>query len=134
MSKRKIAGTIADATLPKTPVEVNGKTYYLCFTVGALSEAETAINRELGLVGTENEVNLLQALPKQNLANTRLVFAAAVRAFHPELTFDEAAELLEVPDLYPVAVAIREAWARARVQPKDDEGEGRPIEAAAAVA
>jgi hypothetical protein len=132
MKQKKIAGTIADATLPKTPVEVNGKTYYLCFTVGALSEAETAINRELGLVGTDNEVNLLQALPKQNMANTRLVFAAAVRVFHPELSFDEAAELLEIPDLYPVAIAIREAWARARVETKDAADD--PINAAAAVA
>ncbi|HKD60546.1 MAG TPA: hypothetical protein VKB47_08800 [Terracidiphilus sp.] len=110
---RAIAGTRADATLPKTPVTVGGKTYDLCFDLGALSEAETAINAELAAAGRRDFVNLLYALPAGNLSSTRLIFAAAVRTFHPELTFDEATRLLELPDLFEVAVAVKAAWAAA---------------------
>lgn len=124
MKTRKIAGTIADATLPKTPVEIGGKTFNLCFDLGALAEAEQAINAELHRAGRRADfVNLLNALPVQNLTNTRIVFAAAVRTFHPEIGFDEAIELLEMPDLYNVAVAIREAWDASAPAPAKDAAE-----------
>jgi hypothetical protein len=133
MSRRKIAGTIADATLPKTPVEIDGKIYNLCFTLGALSEAETSINAELAREGRDDYVNLLYALPAGNLASTRIIFAAAVRAFHPELTFEQARDLPALEDLYTIAVKVREAWNRARVKDKDED-DANPTEPAAAVA
>lgn len=107
---RKIAGTVADPTLPKSPVTVGGKSYNLCFDLGALAEAETAINAELIRAGRTDLVNLLYALPNQTLANTRIIFAAAVRTFHPEISFDAARKLISLDDLYSVALAIREAW------------------------
>lgn len=110
--KRKIAGTIADATLPKTPIELGGVTYNLCFDLGALCEAETAINDELRASG--QAVNLLIALPVQNLANTRLAFAAAVRVFHPELTFEAACDVLRLADMLLVAIKVKEAWEASR--------------------
>jgi hypothetical protein len=122
MKHRNIAGTIADATLPKTPIEIGGVTYQLCFDLGALAEAETAINAELSAAGRGDFVNLLYALPAQNLANTRIVFAAAVRTFHPELSFDAARKLVELPDLYAVALKVRQAWEASRV----DEGAAAP--------
>lgn len=108
--KREIAGTPADPTLPKTPVEVGGKTYNLCFDLGALAEAEQAINAELYRAGRKDYVNLLSALPQQNLACTRIVFAAAVRKFHPELGFEAALELVGINDLLTIALAIKDAW------------------------
>jgi hypothetical protein len=111
MSKRKIADTTSDATLPRTHATVGGKTYDLCFDLGALSEAETQLCRQ------GHEVNLLNALPVQNLANTRIVFAAAVRKFHPELEFEEAQALLGLGDLYSVALLIQEAWNKATADP-----------------
>jgi hypothetical protein len=128
MARRKIAGTIADATLPKTPIEIAGVTYQLCFDLGALAEAETAINAELIAAGRDDLVNLLFALPAQNLANTRIVFAAAVRTFQPELTFDAARNLIQLPDLYAVALKVREAWNASRVDESETAG---PIEATA---
>ena len=133
MKQRKIAGTVADATLPKTPVEIDGRTYQLCFTLGALSEAETSINAELARQGSEERVNLLLALPSGNLASTRIVFAAAVRTFHPELSFDEARDLLTFEDLYTVALKVRDAWNESRARPKEVADEN-PREAAAPAA
>lgn len=131
MKQRKIAGTIADATLPKTAIEIRGKTYHLCFDLGALAEAETAINAELAREGRSDLVNLLYALPAQNLASTRTIFAAAVRTFHPDLSFEEARQLPALEDLYTVAVKVREAWNQSRVEPAADEAAENPPQAAA---
>jgi len=132
MKQRRIAGTLADATLPRTAIQIRGKEYYLCFDLGALAEAETAINAELGREGRGDTVNLLYALPAQNLASTRIIFAAAVRTFHPELSFEEARQLPTLEDLYTVAVKVREAWAQSRVEPEaGDETVADPLQAAA---
>jgi hypothetical protein len=115
---RKIAGTVADPTLPKTPVVIGGKTYNLCFDLGALAEAETAINAEILRAGRTDIVNLLFALPGQNLANTRIMFAAAVRKFQPEIDFESALELLTFESIYAVATALTAAWKAANPEPE----------------
>lgn len=130
--QRKIAGTSADATLPKTPIEIRGKEYFLCFDLGALAEAETVINFELARQGRSDLVNLLYALPAQNLASTRIIFAAAVRTFHPELSFEEARQLPALEDLYTVAVKVREAWNQSRVEPAASDADPNPPQATAA--
>jgi hypothetical protein len=107
---RGIAGTIGDASLTRTPVTVKGKEYDLCFDLGALSEAESAINAEYAKAKLPDRVNLLVALTDFNLRNTRILFAAALRTFHPEISFQEALELPAIPDLYRVISAIEEAW------------------------
>jgi hypothetical protein len=124
--KRAIAGTPADASLPKTPVTVGGKTYNLCFDLGALSEAETAINLDFVRRDDSRRVNLLAALPFDDLANTRIVFAAAVRKFHPELGFEEAMGLLGLDDVYRVWGAIRAAWDASRPQSEGTPGPTDP--------
>jgi hypothetical protein len=116
MTHRGIVGTIADATLPRTPVTVGGKEYNLCFDLGALSEAETAINAEYIRMKRSERVNLLVALTDMNLSNTRILFAAAMRAFHPEIGFEEALALPTVSDLYMVVKAIEAAWMAGTVE------------------
>ncbi|HEV2463546.1 MAG TPA: hypothetical protein VGT04_07065 [Acidobacteriaceae bacterium] len=123
MKSREIANTKKDATLPRTPVMIGGKSYDLCFDLGALSEAETELRRQ------GHDVNLLAALPTQNLANTRVIFAAAVRAFHPELGFEEAQKMLTIGDLYNVADAIFAAWSAAMPTPSEEKN-GDPPQAA----
>jgi hypothetical protein len=118
-STRKIAGTAADPTLPKTPVNIGGTTYDLCFDFGALAEAETAINAELDRAKSEERVNLLNALPTQNLANTRLLFAAGIRTFHPEISFRDALRMPTPAVLFDVAMAVRAAWIKS--SPPDGE-------------
>ena len=110
MRTRKIAGTTADATLPKTPVVLGGKTYNLCLDLGALAEAETEINGELLRAGRKESVNLLFALPALNLASVRLIFAAAIRKFHPEISFDEACALVTLVTVYDIAKRIQDVW------------------------
>jgi hypothetical protein len=122
MSKRDIAGTVADASLPRTPITVRGKDYDLCFDLGALSEAETAINAENARAKLPDRVNLLVALTDLNLKNTRILFAAALRTFHPEMGFKEALELPAIPDLFRVISAIEAAWTAATADPE------RPVE------
>lgn len=125
--KRTIANTPADASLPKTPVTIGGKTYNLCFDLGALSEAETAINAELARLDPPQRVNLLIALPDTTLGSTRVTFAAAVRKFHPELRFAEAMNLLTLANVHDVAILIREAWEKATAppEPTDPTGPGK---------
>lgn len=128
MTKRKIAGTVADPTLPKTPVTIGEKTYSLCFDFGALAEAETAINADLLRARSDYQVNLLNALPTQNLANTRILFAAALRTFHPEIDFDEACKMPDAPALFTVASAIRDAWVAAMPAPEQAADPTQPGE------
>lgn len=124
MTGRKVAGTAADPTLPKTPVTIGGTTYQLCFDLGALAEAETAINAELLRANSDKQVNLLAALPVQDLASTRALFAAGLRAFHPEISYAEAVKLLDFSSLYDVAIAVRTAWGAA--SPEADKGADPP--------
>jgi hypothetical protein len=107
---REIAGTVADPTLPKTPITIGGKTYNLCFTFGALAEAEASINAELRSNGSEERVNLLVALPCHDMANVRKVFAAALRTFHPEITFPDAIKMVDFRNVYDIALAVKHAW------------------------
>jgi hypothetical protein len=118
MTKRQIAGSLADATLPRTPITVRGKEYNLCFDLGALAEAEMAINADFARAKMPERVNLLVSLSELNLRNVRIMFAAAVRTFHPELGFEEAQKLLAVGDVFRVAAAITDAWSEAVPEPE----------------
>ena len=120
MSKRKIAGTPTDPTLPKTPVNIDGKEYTLCFDLGALAEAEAAILAE------GHQVNLLAALPVLNLSNVRLIFAAAIRKFHPDVTFSQAVAMVTLRNVYALAQVIADAWKAAIPEVEVSEGEAQP--------
>jgi hypothetical protein len=104
MPKRRVANTVVDATLPKIPVTIDGKTYDLCFDLGALAEAETEFRRQ------GHDVNLMDALPGFTLAQVRTLFPCALRKFHPDISFDDAQKMVTLPTLYVVAAAIGAAW------------------------
>lgn len=104
MTKRKIADTPIDPTLPNTPIEIDGKKLDLCFDLGALAEAEDHFLRE------GKDVNILTALPRLNLSNVRVLFAASLRKFHPEYTFDAAVKLVTLANLYLITNLIQQAW------------------------
>lgn len=125
MAKRKIAGTVADATLPKTPIVIDGKTYNLCFDYGALSEAEVAINVELAKIGNER-VNLLIALAELNLGSTRTLFAAALRTFHVEIGFAAAQAMVRHDNLFLVAGTIQDAWKASTPEPTGNPPQAQP--------
>ena len=89
----------------KFPIEIDGKTYNLCFDSGPLVDAEEFFGQR------GHEVNLLKALTDLTIANVRRVFPCAVHTFHPELSFEDAQALMTLPAIYPVAIAINAAWA-----------------------
>lgn len=128
MTKRQIAGSIADATLPRTPVMIGGKEYFLCFDLGALAEAETAINVEFARAKLPERVNLLVSLSELNLKNVRVLFAAAVRTFQPDLGFEEAQELLALGDVFRVVAALEASWSAAVPEPEEKKPQ-EPVEA-----
>lgn len=124
--ERKIAGTVADPTLPKTPVTIGGKTYNLCFDLGALAEAEAAMNEHVKKAGGSEFANLLSNLYPLNLANTRILFAAGVRKFHPEIGFDEAMALLNPANILVAATAVAMAYAAASKLDVEEENPPAP--------
>lgn len=123
---RKIAGTAADASMPKTPIQIDGKSYDLCFDYGALSEAETRINMELAAAGTGERVNLLIALAELNLTSVPILFAAGLRTFHPEIEFVRARRMVRPDNLFLVAGVIQNAWKASTPEAKSNPPEAQP--------
>jgi hypothetical protein len=114
---RQVAGTAADPTLPKTPVTISGKEYNLCFALGALAEAETAIRRE------GHPCNVLVALPELNLANVRNLFPAALRTFHPEISYEKAVKMVTIHNVFAIANGVASAWTESIPEPEADPEE-----------
>lgn len=137
--------SVIDPTYPKVPVTIGEKTYNLCFDLGALAAAEQAINAELfkvyaaelakwnagdklgSLPRAPEPVNVLIALPTLNLHNTRMIFPAALRTWHPEIGFAEAQRMLTLSTVYGVANAIQDAWAASTPEPETGKDENPPV-------
>jgi len=97
---------------PKTPVEIGGRRYDLCFTLGAIAEAQQRFDRR-GV-----EASLLEAMPVLNLANVRILFPCTLRKYHPELDFASARQLVTWEAVYTIAGALRTAWHAAAPDPE----------------
>jgi hypothetical protein len=110
-----------DPTYPKVPISIGGKKYFLCFDLEALAQAEAALVAE-----GHREVNLLVAFPNQNLSNTRMIFAAALRVHQPKIPFEKAKRLLGMADTYSVAVMIQKAWQESLAEPEPDADPEQP--------
>jgi len=97
--------------LEKTSIEINGKTYFLCFDLRELSKAEQFYRRQ------GHDVNLLIALSEFTLAGTRDAFPCLLHAFHPELTWDQAQELFSLDVAYKLGGIIAEVMQKALGKP-----------------
>jgi hypothetical protein len=106
-----------DPTLLTSKVKIGGREITMCWDLGSLARAE----HELRSSG--HDVNLLKALPALTLENTMVLFAASVRRFHPEITFEKAMKMLTLANVYTVGVAIADAWARSLADPGKDAEE-----------
>lgn len=115
--RRKIAQTVLDPTLPKVPIEIDGKQYFLSFDLGALAEAKWHFAKQ------GHTVNLLQALTALDIDNLMVIFPCAVHKHHPELSFEDAQRLLSIPVLYAVAAATAAAWRESMPKPAEKGGE-----------
>jgi hypothetical protein len=120
MTKRKVENTTEDPTLSKTPVEINGKTYHLCFDLGSLAEAESHFKAQ------GHEVNLLRALPQLDLSNIMVIFPCALRKFHPDVKFAHAQSMVTLQNVYGIAAMIAAAWGEAIPKPEAEDGKADP--------
>ncbi len=117
MTKKRVAKATSDAGLGKTPITIDSKKYSLCFDFDAMAAAEIKLNMELSAAGSEERVNLLIALAELNLSSVPVLFAAALKTFHPEIGFDAARALVRADNLYIVASTIQHAWGAAQPEP-----------------
>lgn len=115
--------TIIDSTLPRTPIKIGTKTYDLCLDLGALSEAETELVRK-----GYDEVNILVSHPPVNLTTTRIIFGAALRRFHPEISYEDAVALLDERYIHHAYVTIVQAWDDAVKKSQEAEDKKNPTQ------
>jgi len=110
-----------DPTLLTAQVTIGGKVYTLCFDLGALARAE----HELRALG--HNVNILSALPVETLSDVLVMFAVAVRQFHPGIGYDAALAIPKLSDVYKVRLAVADAWSRSLAEP-DPEAKKNPTQ------
>ena len=102
-----------DPTLETSKVTVQGREFTLCFDMLTLAKIE----RELRAQG--HNVLLLNSLPSQTTEDLLVTFAAAIRRFHPEISFVEALSLPRLADVYAISLAIADAWKKSLPAPDD---------------
>jgi len=86
--------------LEKTPVEIGGNMYNLCFNLRKLAEAEKHYRYQ------GRNVNLLVSLSEFTLSGVRDSFPCLVRTFHPELSWEQAQELVTLESAYKLTAIV----------------------------
>jgi hypothetical protein len=107
MAKRgKVAGNPElDPTLPKIPLILDGKEFYLCFTFAAMAHAQAKL-RAAGIA-----VNLLRALYVDMDAETIVALLYAAMLTHqPDITPVEVEKLISIPELGRIYDAVGDAY------------------------
>lgn len=104
-----------DPMLPKTPVEINGKVYNLCFDYKAIRDAENAYHAE------GHTANLLMSFSDFSFNGVSMVLPCILRTFHPEIGWDEAQAMINLGNVILIGNAIKSAWIEA--MPKKAEKE-----------
>ncbi len=105
-----------DPTLPRVELKLGDKSYFLCFTFGALALAESKL-RAAGV-----QMNLLHALDLSALDATRvppLLFAALI-THDPDVKYDDVAALVTFRSLPAIFEAISAAYAASLADPEED--------------
>lgn len=106
----------ADPTLRVAEVTVKGRKLTLCFDLRELARAEAELKR-----AGHAEVDLFRSLPVDTVESVFIVFACAVRRFHPEIGFDEAVSMLNFSDIYNVRQEVVNAWAASMPDPEPEK-------------
>jgi hypothetical protein len=99
-SKPVTADQPAKVDVSKMPVEINGKTYDLCFGFNELAEAERFYQSQ------GHRFHLLFALPQLTLESLQVVLPCALRAHHPELNWEQARGMVTLLSAAPIALAV----------------------------
>ncbi|GGA80690.1 hypothetical protein GCM10011507_34880 [Edaphobacter acidisoli] len=125
MSKKSRFNSAAekiDPTLPFTEIEIDGKTYKMCFNHRALARAEVK------LLAAGHDANLLLRIGNLTFDSVRTLFAVSLYHYQPEMDFDTALKLFTRELALPITNAMLEAWNGNMPKPEADSG--RPLEPA----
>jgi hypothetical protein len=117
------AGTPADPTVRYAKLELSGEEYSLVFDFNAIATAEQVA-----------KVNLLESFYFQNMtaAQFRGMFYAALRKAHPEISLQQAGDLITVKTLPVIQEALLKAWQNSITgTDHEDENPPRPLDQAA---
>jgi hypothetical protein len=95
-----------DPTLPRVPLTVNGETYFLCFTFGALALAQSKLIHALDL----STLDPSMVVP--------LLYASLI-THSPDITIDEVSEMVTIRNLGVIFDGIATAYAASLAPPSD---------------
>ena len=125
--KTEVAGNPElDSTLPDVSIELNGSTYHLLFTFGALSIAE----KKLHAAGIRIGLLVARNIAFWDASTLPYIFFAALVTRHPEITFHQANALLDFENCEAVVDKLVEAHNAAMPEKQKKE---RPTEEPAAL-
>ena len=109
MKKREVS----NPTVPFTEVDVNGKTFKMCFDYGAIALAEAKFRSE-----GHRETYLLIAAPEPEVVqNLKFLFACSLQPHHPEIGYEEACALVTPRTQQSIYLAFKKAWEEAMPEP-----------------
>lgn len=119
----KIAGNPEiDPTLPKIEIKLDGKSYFLCFTFGALALAQAHL-KAAGI-----DCNLLHALDLTSVDPIRLplLLYAALITHQPTMTVAEATALVTMKTLGPIYEGVIKAYGASLADPVTEDVKADP--------
>lgn len=108
---KKTPTTTPDPTLPFTPITIDGKEYKMVFQHAALALAEDK------LLAKGYEVNLLISYLRRTFSSMRVLFAASLVAYHPEVDFNEAQNWVTHDNILEIIQAVDAAWKKSMPEP-----------------
>lgn len=106
-----VAGTPADPTVRYTPLELDGKTYHLCFDFDAVAKAEQMTGMEL-LFGVD--------WSKITAPRLRAMLTACALKAHPEITPAQLTRHIRHKNLLKIQTALVDAWVNSTPDQEDD--------------
>jgi hypothetical protein len=118
MPKKPELVSTPDPSLPFTGITINGKVYKMVFKHSSLAIAEDK------LLARGYEVNLLVSYLRRTFSSVRVLFAASLLAYHPDLDFNEAQDLVDDENILEIVQAIDKAWHKSSAEADADAGAG----------
>lgn len=114
MSKRKseIDPIVTDPTVPVPTVTLKGVEYKLALDFASLAQAESTFNRQ------GHNVNILLALPSLNLNSVRILWPCAIHKYHPEVSFEQAQDMVDITSIGAIVPVIGDVWNASLPEPE----------------
>lgn len=101
--------------LPFTTIEIDGVIYKMCFQHRALARAEDALLKK------GHDVNMLVPMLRRTYSTTRVLFAASLYTYHPDLDFEAAQDLCRPDNVLEIMQACDAEWKQAMPETKPSD-------------